>query len=120
MENIEALIEICKMQFKFYDLAQVVILPETVEEIEHLIKEYKKKDMIIEKYDKECRQFKAFCRRVRRNEKHDVDEFNQGQEHKCNQFLNLLNGDENWEYEGKYFNETDEQINTLKTKQKER
>ena len=75
--------------------------------------EIEKKDKIIKQYEKECRMFKAFCRRVRRDEKHDVDEFNQGQEHRCNQFLNLLEGEKNWSYEGKYFNETDKEIENL-------
>lgn len=72
--------------------------------------ECEKKDKIIEQFEKECRQFKAFCRRVRRDEKHDVDLFNQGQEHKCNQFLNLISGEPHWSYAGKYFDDTDNQI----------
>lgn len=72
--------------------------------------EIDKKDKIIEQYEKECRQFKAFCRRVRRDKKHDVDLFNQGQEHKCNQFLNLISGEPHWSYAGKYFDDTDNQI----------
>lgn len=69
-----------------------------------------KKDKVINEYEKECRQFKAFCKRVRRYKKHDVDLFNQGQEHKCNQFLNLISGEPHWSYEGKYFDDTDNQI----------
>lgn len=69
-----------------------------------------KKDKIINEYEKECRQFKAFCKKVRRDEKHDVDLFNQGQEHKCNQFLNLISRESHWNYEGKYFDDTDNQI----------
>lgn len=69
---------------------------------------------VIEEYEKECRQFKAFCRKIRRDDKHDVDEFNQGQEQKCNQFLNLLAGEKHWTYEGKYFDETDKQIEKMK------
>lgn len=72
--------------------------------------EIEKKDRIINEYEKECRQFKAFCKRVRRDEKHDVDLFNQGQEQKCNQFLNLISGEPHWSYEGKYFDDTDNQI----------
>lgn len=76
--------------------------------------EINKLNNVIEEYKKECRQFKAFCRKIRRDDKHDVDEFNQGQEQKCNQFLNLLAGEKHWTYEGKYFDETDKQIEKMK------
>ena len=66
------------------------------------------------KYEEECRKNKSFFRRIRKDEKHDIDLFNQGQEYKCNQFLNLLVGEPNWTYEGKYFNETDRQIENMK------
>lgn len=85
-------------------------LKEVEKENQKLKTELKKKDKIINEYEKECRQFKAFCKRVRRDEKHDVDLFNQGQEHKCNQFLNLISGEPHWSYEGKYFDDTDNQI----------
>ena len=78
--------------------------------IETVLSELEKKDKVINEYEKECRQFKAFCKRVRRYKKHDVDLFNQGQEHKCNQFLNLISGEPHWSYEGKYFDDTDNQI----------
>ena len=81
--------------------------------IETVLSELEKKDTVISEYEKECRQFKSFCKRVRRDEKRDVDEFNQGQELKCNQFLNLLYGEEHWSYEGKYFDETDKQVDKL-------
>lgn len=74
------------------------------------IEDLKNKDKMINEYEKGCRQFKAFCKRVRRDEKHDVDLFNQGQEQKCNQFLNLISGEPHWSYEGKYFDDTDNQI----------
>lgn len=94
------------------------VLEAQIESIENQFEQAKaeveQKDRIIKQYEEECRRFKAFCRRVRRDEKHDVDEFNQGQEHKCNQFLNLLEGEKNWSYEGKYFNETDKEIEELK------
>ena len=78
--------------------------------IETVLNLLEKKDKVINEYEKECRQFKAFCKRVRRYKKHDVDLFNQGQEHKCNQFLNLISGEPHWSYEGKYFDDTDNQI----------
>lgn len=76
----------------------------------NVIEDLKNKDKMINEYEKECRQFKAFCKRVRRDEKHDVDLFNRGQEQKCNQFLNLISGEPHWSYEGKYFDDTDNQI----------
>lgn len=79
-------------------------------DIETVLNLLEKKDKVINEYEKECRQFKAFCKRVRRYKKHDVDLFNQGQEHKCNQFLNLISGEPHWSYEGKYFDDTDNQI----------
>ena len=79
-------------------------------DIDTVLNLLEKKDKVINEYEKECRQFKAFCKRVRRYKKHDVDLFNQGQEHKCNQFLNLISGEPHWSYEGKYFDDTDNQI----------
>lgn len=79
-------------------------------DIDTVLNLLEKKDKVINEYEKECRQFKAFCKRVRRYKKHDVDLFNQGQEHKCNQFLNLISGEPHWSYEGKYFDNTDNQI----------
>ena len=80
--------------------------------IEKLKKENEEKNKIIKLFEHECRKFKAFCRRVRKDG-HDIDLFNQGQEHKCNQFLNLINGESHWDYEGKYFDETDKEIKKL-------
>ena len=79
-------------------------------DIDTVLNLLEKKDKVINEYEKECRQFKAFCKKVRRDEKHDVDLFNQGQEQKCNQFLNLISGEPHWSYEGKYFDDTDNQI----------
>lgn len=87
---------------------------EIINEREMFRYEVKKKDKIINEYEKECRQFKAFCRRIRRDEKRDVDQYNQGQEYRCNQFLNLINGDKNWAYEGKYFDEYDKEMEEIK------
>lgn len=72
-----------------------------------------KQDNIINEYETECRQIIAFCRKIRKDYKHDVDNFNQGQEYKCAQFLSLLDGEKNWTYEGKYFDEHDRQIEEL-------
>ena len=72
-----------------------------------------KQDKIINKYKTVCKQHIAFCRIIRQDYKHDVDNFNQGQEYKCTQFLSLLDGEKNWTYEGKYFDEHDRQIEEL-------
>ena len=77
--------------------------------ITKLQKENEEKDEKIRNFENECMKFKSFCRRIRRDG-HDVDLFNQGQEHKCNQFLNLINGEPYWDYKGKYFYDTDNQI----------
>lgn len=89
---------------------QLEQLEQLKNDIDTVLNLLEKKDKVINEYEKECRQFKAFCKRVRRYKKHDVDLFNQGQEHKCNQFLNLISGEPHWSYEGKYFDDTDNQI----------
>lgn len=78
-----------------------------------LNKRIEKQEKIINEYETECRQLIAFCRKIRKDYKHDVDNFNQGQEYKCVQFLSLLDGEKNWTYEGKYFDEHDRQIEEL-------
>lgn len=83
------------------------------EEVTKLQKENEEKDKKLKKFEDECRKFKAFCKKIRKSEKHDVDLFNQGQEHKCNQFLNLISEEPHWDYEGKYFDETDKEIEKL-------
>ena len=77
-----------------------------------LQKENEEKDKRKKLFEHECRKFKAFCKRVRKDG-HDIDLFNQGQEQKCNQFLNLISGEPHWDYEGKYFDETDKEIQKL-------
>lgn len=83
------------------------------EVLETVLSELEKKETIIERYEIECKRFRKFCSKIRKTKKRNVDEFNQGQEHKCNQFLNLLAGEENWEFDGKYFDETDKEINKV-------
>ena len=74
----------------------------------------KEKNNSIEEYEKECKQVRAFCRRIRRDEKRNVDEFNQGREFMCLQFLNLINGELHWTYEGKYFDIVDKEMEEIK------
>ena len=81
------------------------------------LEKYKK---ISERYEKECRTFRAFCRRVRKDEKRDVDEFNQGREYAYIQFLNLINGEQNWEHEGKHFDEVDQELENWARKEVEK
>ena len=86
---------------------------EDIKHTEILLNLIEKQDKIINEYETECRQLIAFCRKIRKDYKHDVDNFNQGQEYKCVQFLSLLDGEKNWTYEGKYFDEHDRQIEEL-------
>lgn len=111
--NIEEAIEDIKLSKStvLFGREQTIV---NIEDLDIVLNELEKKDKMIEEYETGCRRFKAFCRRVRRDEKHDVDDFNQGQEHMCNQFLNLLNGDKNWSYEGKYFDEYDKEMEEIK------
>lgn len=66
--------------------------------IENILNAYKKNQNIIGTYEKKCKKHLAFCRYVRKD-KADVDEFNQGQEYMCMQFLELLKCNENLECE---------------------
>lgn len=68
----------------------------------------------LKEFEIEARRFLAFCKRIRRDEKRNVDEFNQGQEYVYIQFLNLIEGEPNWTYEGKYFDIVDKQMEVLK------
>lgn len=108
--DIEKTIEKINRQITIGECEKNIGIPVYISDLKTVLNELEKKDKVINEYEKECRMFKAFCRRVRRDNKHNVDEFNQGQEHKCNQFLNLLAGEENWDFEGKYFDETEKEI----------
>ena len=88
---------------------EIEVYDTVLNRITKLQKENEEKDEKIRNFENECMKFKSFCRRIRRDG-HDVDLFNQGQEHKCNQFLNLINGEPYWDYKGKYFDDTDNQI----------
>ena len=78
--------------------------------IEKQQKEIEKHKNTIARYEMESKSFRAFCRKIRKTEKRNVDEFNQGREYSYIQFLNLINGEQNWEHEGKYFDEVDEEL----------
>ena len=111
MLTIKDLEEHCKMQLeklpngsKMYEEHLLTL---------NIIEMLEQKDKQIQLFENECRKFKAFCKRIRKNNKHNIDLFNQGQEHKCNQFLNLISGESHWDYEGKYFEETDKEIEKL-------
>lgn len=98
---------------KLYVMKDDINLKNKIETILNLINRLQnkneEKDKIIKLFEHECIKFKAFCRRLRKYG-HDIDLFNQGQEYKCNQFLNLINGESYWDFAGKYFDETNEEI----------
>lgn len=78
--------------------------------IQTVLNELDKKDKIINEYEKECKKTRAFARRIRKDEKRDIDQFNQGKEFASIQFLNLLSNEPHWSYEGKYFDEVDKEV----------
>lgn len=89
------------------------------EDIKTVLKELEKKDKMIELIEKECRQRLAFAKRIRRSEKRNPEEFNQGIEFECAAFMNLLSGEPHWKYEGKYFDDIDKQVEKLKAEESE-
>ena len=115
LQHINTYLDLSKESFQI-DNKTIIKWKESVDIVLNLItklqKENEKKDKTLKLFEHECRKFKAFCRRVRRD-RHDIDLFNQGQEQKCNQFLNLISGEPHWDYEGKYFDETDKEIEKL-------
>lgn len=96
------------------DLIECAIYRNALEKINNLIekqqKEIEKHKNTIARYEMESKSFRAFCRKIRKTEKRNVDEFNQGREYSYIQFLNLINGEQNWEHEGKYFDEVDKEL----------
>ena len=78
-----------------------------------------KQEKIIELIEKECRQRLAFAKRIRRSEKRNPDDFNQGLEFESATIMNLLSGEPHWEYEGKYFDDIDKQVEKLKLEESE-
>lgn len=83
--------------------------------LNHLTKQEKKIELI----EKECRQRLAFAKRIRRGEKRNPDDFNQGLEFESATIMNLLSGEPHWEYEGKYFDDIDKQVEKLKLEESE-
>ena len=78
-----------------------------------------KQEKMIELIEKECRQRLAFAKRIRRSEKRNPDDFNQGLEFESATIMNLLSGEPHWEYEGKYFDDIDKQVEKLKLEESE-
>ncbi|MCR5145945.1 MAG: hypothetical protein K6B70_01145 [Clostridia bacterium] len=78
-----------------------------------------KQEKMIELIEKECRQRLAFAKRIRRSEKRNPDDFNQGLEFESATIMNLLSGEPHWEYEGKYFDDIDKQVEKLKAEESE-
>ena len=67
------------------------------EELEATKKMREKKIDVIQEFKTHCKRHINFCNRIRKEEKREPDEFNQGREDMAKQFLNLLNGKEDWE-----------------------
>ena len=78
--------------------------------IENLLSRLKTAENKLNRYERECRMFRSFCRKVRKTEKRNVDDYNYGREFAYIQFLNLIDGEIDWEYEGKHFDEADKEI----------
>lgn len=77
---------------------------------ENLLSRLKTAENKLNRYERECRMFRSFCRRIRKTEKRNVDDYNYGREFAYIQFLNLIDGEIGWEYEGKHFDEADKEI----------
>ena len=60
--------------------------------------------------DSHCRGFRAFCKKVRKDYHRNVDNFNCGRELFAIQIINLLNGEPNWNWNGKEFDKAAEEI----------
>ena len=67
------------------------------QELEATKKLREKKTDVIEEFKTHCKRHINFCNKIRKEEKREPDEFNQGREDMAKQFLNLLNGKEDWE-----------------------
>lgn len=97
--------------------------PKTKIELEQRVKELQreleKHKNTIARYEMESKSFRAFCRNRRKTEKINVDEFNQGREYAYIQFLNLISGEQNWEHEGKHFDEVDQELENWARKEVE-
>lgn len=106
-KNRENVCEITTQSNKIQSLKQIDA--EHQKQNAELQQELKKAESIIARFTIQCKQWRAFCRRIRKDEKHDVDEFNQGREFSYIQFLNLIDNEAKWEYEGKHFNLVEEE-----------
>ena len=80
------------------------------EKFENLLSRLKTAENKLNRYERECKMFRSFCRKVRKTEKRNVDDYNYGREFAYIQFLNLIDGEIGWEYEGKHFDEADKEI----------
>lgn len=78
-----------------------------------------KQEKMIKLIKNECRGRLAFTKRIRRSEKRNPDDFNQGLEFESATIMNLLSGEPHWEYEGKYFDDIDRQVEKLKLEESE-
>ena len=94
-------------------------LDEYIKSIETALNHLTKQEKMIELIEKECRQRLAFAKRIRRSEKRNPDDFNQGLEFESATIMNLLSGEPHWKYEGKYFDDIDKQVEKLKAEESE-
>lgn len=119
--------KIDKAVFNIEDVGDLLISYKNLKEIEKSHKEENgklrikltKQEKLIELIEKECRQRLAFAKRIRRSEKRNPDDFNQGLEFESATIMNLLSGEPHWEYEGKYFDDIDKQVEKLKAEESE-
>ena len=110
-------LEIIKEGFQYKDIECAIKengYEKCEQAIQTVLQELEKKDKIIELIEKECRGRLAFAKRIRRSEKRNPDDFNQGLEFESATIMNLLSGEPYWEYEGKYFDDIDIQVEKLK------
>ncbi|MBQ1551404.1 MAG: hypothetical protein IIZ67_04800 [Bacilli bacterium] len=126
MELKEAIEKLANESVEYADIAENVLegkgkvaedCREYVEAIRVVLNHLTKQEKMIELIEKECRQRLAFAKRIRRSEKRNPDDFNQGLEFESATIMNLLSGEPHWEYEGKYFDDIDKQVEKLKAEE---
>lgn len=126
MELKEAIEKLANESVEYADIAENVLegkgkvaedCREYVEAIRVVLNHLTKQEKMIELIKKECRQRLAFAKRIRRSEKRNLDDFNQGLEFESATIMNLLSGEPHWEYEGKYFDDIDKQVEKLKAEE---
>lgn len=85
--------------------------------IKSAVDQLTKQEKMVGLIEKECRYRLAFAKGIRRREKRNPDDFNQGLEFESATIMNLLSGEPHWEYEGQYFDDIDKQVEKLKAEE---